>query len=75
VSGYTEWNLSAPVLKIDSATVEPSVLATSNGFRKSIHELAGTSKPPSAAPRTAQSSLVALSVVVGAVVVMLGRAM
>ncbi|KAJ7766589.1 glycoside hydrolase family 79 protein, partial [Mycena olivaceomarginata] len=59
----------------NTATVEPSVLATSNGFRKSIHELAGTSKPPSAAPRTAQSSLVALSVVVGAVVVMLGRAM
>ncbi|KAJ7301198.1 glycoside hydrolase family 79 protein [Mycena albidolilacea] len=75
VSGYTEWNLSAPVLKIDSATVEPSVLATSNGFRKSIHKLAGTSKPPSAAPRTAQSSLVVFSVAVGTVVVMLGRAM
>ncbi|KAJ7798872.1 glycoside hydrolase family 79 protein [Mycena olivaceomarginata] len=59
----------------NTATVEPSVLATSNGFRKSIHELAGTSKPPSAAPRTAKSSLVALSVVFGAVVVILGRVM
>ncbi|KAJ7303068.1 glycoside hydrolase family 79 protein [Mycena albidolilacea] len=59
----------------NTATVEPSVLATSNGFRKSIHELAGTSKPPSAAPRTAKSSLVALSVVFGAVVVILSRAM
>ncbi|KAJ6577637.1 hypothetical protein B0H19DRAFT_932173 [Mycena capillaripes] len=57
----------------NTATVDPSVLSTSNGFRMSGNELAGTSKPPSAAPRSAQASLIAVGVVIGAVVAMLGR--
>ncbi|KAJ6548770.1 hypothetical protein B0H19DRAFT_1221069 [Mycena capillaripes] len=59
----------------NTATVDPSVLSTSNGFRMSGHELAGTSKPPSAAPRSAQASLVGVGVAIGAVVAILGRAM
>jgi hypothetical protein len=39
----------------------------------SEHELAGTSKKPSAGPRTAQASLVGAGVVLGAMVVLLGR--
>lgn len=60
---------------IDAVTVNPSVLATSNGNRMSENELAGTSKPPNAAPRSAQASLVGVGIVIGAVVAMLGRAM
>ncbi|KAF8217332.1 glycoside hydrolase family 79 protein [Mycena galopus ATCC 62051] len=59
----------------NTATVDPSVLATSNGFQMSGHELAGTSKPPSAAPRSAQASVVLAGVLIGAVVAMLGRAL
>ncbi|KAJ7227744.1 glycoside hydrolase family 79 protein [Mycena haematopus] len=59
----------------NTATVDPSVLATSNGYRMSEHELAGTSKPPSAARHSAQTSLVVVGVVIGAVVAMLGRAL
>ncbi|KAJ6590373.1 glycoside hydrolase family 79 protein [Mycena sp. CBHHK59/15] len=44
----------------NTATVEPSVLATSNGNRMSMHELAGTSKPPkSGAARAAPAVLAA----------------
>ncbi|KAJ7923602.1 glycoside hydrolase family 79 protein [Mycena leptocephala] len=49
----------------NTATADPSLLATSNGYRMSEHELAGTSKPPSGAPRAAVASLGA--VVLGAV--------
>ncbi|KAJ7185827.1 glycoside hydrolase family 79 protein [Mycena filopes] len=59
----------------NTATVDPTVLATSNGNRMSDHDLAGTSKPPSAAPRTASASVIAAAVVVGAVVAVLGRVM
>jgi len=59
----------------NTVTVDPSVLATSNGFQMSEHELAGTSKPPSAALHSAHVSLlgVGVSVVLGAVVALLGR--
>jgi hypothetical protein len=59
----------------NTASVDPSVLATSNGFQMSEHELAGTSKPPNAAPRSAQASVVLAGVLIGAVVAMLGRAL
>ncbi|KAF7370061.1 Glyco-hydro-79C domain-containing protein [Mycena sanguinolenta] len=61
----------------NTATVDPSVLATSNGFQMSEHELAGTSKPPSAALHSARVSLfgVGVSVVLGAVVALVGRAL
>jgi hypothetical protein len=49
---------------INPATVDPSLLATSNGYRMSEHELTGTSKPPSGAPRAAALSM---SAVLGAV--------
>ncbi|KAJ7146974.1 glycoside hydrolase family 79 protein [Mycena epipterygia] len=52
----------------NTATVEPSVLATSNGNRMSMHELAGTSKPPrSGALRGIQISLILGTVLVGVV--------
>ncbi|KAJ7331318.1 glycoside hydrolase family 79 protein [Mycena albidolilacea] len=57
----------------NTAKVDPSILSTSNGYRMSEHELAGTSKKPSAGPRTAQASLVGAGVVLGAMVVLLGR--
>ncbi|KAJ6482192.1 glycoside hydrolase family 79 protein [Mycena vitilis] len=57
----------------NTATVDPSVLSTSNGYRMSEHELAGTSKPPSAAPRSAQASLIAVGVALGAALAVLGR--
>ncbi|KAJ7834157.1 glycoside hydrolase family 79 protein [Mycena leptocephala] len=44
----------------NTATVDPSLLATSNGYRMSEHELAGTSKPPSGAPRAAVRSMSAV---------------
>ncbi|KAJ7861061.1 glycoside hydrolase family 79 protein [Mycena leptocephala] len=44
--------------------VDPSLLATSNGYRMSEHELAGTSKPPSGAPCAA---VLSMSAVLGAV--------
>jgi hypothetical protein len=53
------------LLTINPATADPSLLATSNGYRMSEHELAGTSKPPSGAPRAVVASLGA--VVLGAV--------
>ncbi|KAJ7200294.1 hypothetical protein GGX14DRAFT_466601 [Mycena pura] len=60
----------------NTATVDPSVLATSNGNKMADHELAGTSKPPpSAAPRASTASLVLVGVVAGAVVALLGRSM
>ncbi|KAJ7031911.1 hypothetical protein C8F04DRAFT_1262545 [Mycena alexandri] len=59
----------------NTATVDPAVLSTSNGFRASDHDLAGTSKPPSAAPRTAQASFVAAGLVVATVVAVLARAL
>jgi hypothetical protein len=49
---------------INPATVDPSLLATSNGYRMSEHELAGTSKPPSGAPCAA---VLSMSAVLGAV--------
>ncbi|KAJ7141844.1 hypothetical protein C8R43DRAFT_583571 [Mycena crocata] len=57
----------------NTATVPPEVLATSNGNSFSAHELAGTSKPPSGAPRAMQAPLVLAGVLVGAVVALLGR--
>jgi hypothetical protein len=66
---------AAVLIRTNPATVDPSVLVTSNGYRMFEHELAGTSKPPSAAPRTAQVSLIVAGVVIGAVVALLGRAM
>ncbi|KAJ7034447.1 hypothetical protein C8F04DRAFT_1101881 [Mycena alexandri] len=59
----------------NTATVDPAVLSTSNGFRASDHDLAGTSKPPSAAPRTAQASFGAAGLVVATVVAVLARAL
>ncbi|KAJ7166857.1 hypothetical protein C8R46DRAFT_1271897 [Mycena filopes] len=56
----------------NTATVDPTVLATSNGYRMAEHELAGTSKPPSAAPHTAQISLITVGLVIGTVFMMLG---
>ncbi|KAJ7478241.1 hypothetical protein FB451DRAFT_1556993 [Mycena latifolia] len=56
----------------NTATVDMSMLATSNGNRFSEHELAGTSKPPSGA-HAVQAPLVLAGLVVGAVVAMLGR--
>ncbi|KAF7336209.1 Glyco-hydro-79C domain-containing protein [Mycena venus] len=58
----------------NTATVDPAVLSTSNGYKMSDHELAGTSKPPSAASPTAQASLIAVGLVIGTIVAMLGRA-
>ncbi|KAF7358218.1 Glyco-hydro-79C domain-containing protein [Mycena venus] len=59
----------------NTATVDPAVLSTSNGYKMSDHEMAGTSKPPKgAAPRTAQASLIAVGLVIGTIVAMLGRA-
>ncbi|KAF7342286.1 Glyco-hydro-79C domain-containing protein [Mycena venus] len=52
----------------DDSMVSPLVLSTTNGYKMAAHELAGTSKPPSAAPRIAQTSLVLgvlVSVIVG----------
>ncbi|KAJ7064883.1 hypothetical protein C8F01DRAFT_1128585 [Mycena amicta] len=49
----------------NTATADPTLLATSNGNRMSDHELSGTSKPPSAATRGAQVSLVTLGIVLG----------
>ncbi|KAJ6566783.1 hypothetical protein B0H19DRAFT_1138577 [Mycena capillaripes] len=57
----------------NTATVDPSILSTSNGFIASNHELAGTSKKPSAALRTVQASVAALGLVIGTVVAMVGR--
>ncbi|KAJ7181191.1 glycoside hydrolase family 79 protein [Mycena filopes] len=58
----------------NTASVDPALLATSNGNRMADHDLAGTSKPPNAALRTAQTSLLlALGLVLGTVVAMLGR--
>ncbi|KAJ7181190.1 hypothetical protein C8R46DRAFT_1187363 [Mycena filopes] len=59
----------------NTATVDPTVFATSNGNGMSDHDLAGTSKPPSVAPRMASASVIAAAVVVGAVVAVLGRVM
>ncbi|KAJ6543162.1 hypothetical protein B0H19DRAFT_1035502 [Mycena capillaripes] len=59
----------------NTATVDPAVLSTSNGFRASQHELAGTSKPPNAALRTAQAQLVAVGLMIATVWAMLGRAL
>ncbi|KAJ7166855.1 hypothetical protein C8R46DRAFT_1034846 [Mycena filopes] len=59
----------------NTVTADPTVFATSNGNRMSDHDLAGTSKPPSAAPRTVSASVIAAAVVVGAVVAVLGRVM
>jgi hypothetical protein len=59
----------------NTVTVNPTVLATSNGMMLSEHDLAGTSEAPSAAPRTAQASLIVVGVVIGAVVAILGRTM
>ncbi|KAF8217291.1 hypothetical protein K438DRAFT_2007856 [Mycena galopus ATCC 62051] len=59
----------------NTASVDPLVLATSSGFQMSGHELAGTSKPPSAASRSAQASVVLAGVLIGAVVAMMGRAL
>ncbi|KAF7318924.1 Glyco-hydro-79C domain-containing protein [Mycena chlorophos] len=42
----------------NTATVNPSVLATSNGNRMADYGLAGTSEPPSAAPRAFEASVV-----------------
>ncbi|KAF7325829.1 Glyco-hydro-79C domain-containing protein [Mycena kentingensis (nom. inval.)] len=55
----------------NTATIDPAVLATSNGNRMSEHELAGTSKPPSAAPRAFEVSLMALGLLLGGLLVML----
>ncbi|KAJ7911644.1 hypothetical protein B0H13DRAFT_1875599 [Mycena leptocephala] len=41
----------------NTATADPSLLATSNGYRMSEHEQTGTSKPPSGAPRAAALSI------------------
>ncbi|KAJ7064676.1 hypothetical protein C8F01DRAFT_771741 [Mycena amicta] len=57
----------------NTATVDPALMATSNGNRFSDHELAGTSKPPSAASRAAGVSMVVVGVLAGAVVALLGR--
>ncbi|KAJ7486841.1 hypothetical protein FB451DRAFT_1127091 [Mycena latifolia] len=57
----------------NTATVDPVVLATSNGFRNSDHELAGTSKAPSSSPRTVQAPLVTVGLAIGAIVALVGR--
>jgi hypothetical protein len=49
---YSYYCLLATSLIIP-VTADPSLVATSNGYRMSEHELAGTSKPPSGAPRAA----------------------
>ncbi|KAJ7167195.1 glycoside hydrolase family 79 protein [Mycena crocata] len=57
----------------NTATVPSSVLATSNGYRMSEHEIAGTSKKPSAASRGVQASLVGVGLMIGVVGAILGR--
>ncbi|KAJ7671748.1 hypothetical protein B0H17DRAFT_989262 [Mycena rosella] len=57
----------------NTATVDAAVLATSNGYRMSEHELAGTSKAPSAA-RAVQAPLVAVGLAMGTVLAVVGRA-
>ncbi|KAJ6590236.1 hypothetical protein B0H10DRAFT_1961170 [Mycena sp. CBHHK59/15] len=54
----------------NTATVDPSVLSTSNGNRASEHELAGTSKPPKSG---ALAAVPPLAMAVGAALVLLGR--
>ncbi|KAF7307843.1 Glyco-hydro-79C domain-containing protein [Mycena kentingensis (nom. inval.)] len=56
----------------NTATVDPAVLATSNGNKMADHELAGTSRPPSAAPGATSASMVLLGGLVGALVAFLG---
>ncbi|KAJ6573387.1 glycoside hydrolase family 79 protein [Mycena vulgaris] len=60
----------------NTATVEPAVLSTSNGYRMDEHELAGTSRAPSGAPRALQASasLVTVGLMLGAVLAVMGRA-
>ncbi|KAJ7669142.1 hypothetical protein B0H17DRAFT_1018163 [Mycena rosella] len=58
----------------NTATVDPSVLSTSNGYRMSGHELAGTSKAPNAAQRAVQAPLITtLGLALGAILVLGGR--
>ncbi|KAJ7457799.1 glycoside hydrolase family 79 protein [Mycena latifolia] len=57
----------------NTATVGPDVLATSNGYKMSEHELAGTSKAPSGA-MSVRAPLVAVGVAIGAVLALMGRA-
>ncbi|KAF7322011.1 Glyco-hydro-79C domain-containing protein [Mycena kentingensis (nom. inval.)] len=71
----TTFSTTAKTRHRNTATIDPAVLATSNGNRFSEHELAGTSKPPSAAPRAASASLIVMGVLVGAVGALLGRAL
>ncbi|KAJ6574201.1 hypothetical protein B0H19DRAFT_933133, partial [Mycena capillaripes] len=56
----------------NTATVDPTVLSTSNGFVAANYELAGTSKRPSAVLRTAQAPLAVVGLVIGTFVVMFG---
>ncbi|KAK7018564.1 Glyco-hydro-79C domain-containing protein [Favolaschia claudopus] len=56
----------------NTAKVDPTALSTSNGYRMSEHELAGTSKPPKDAASVTHASLVFVGVVVGAIVALLG---
>ncbi|KAJ6556440.1 glycoside hydrolase family 79 protein [Mycena capillaripes] len=58
----------------NTATVDPSVLSTSNGYRMDDHELAGTSKAPSAALRSLQGPLITLGLAIGTIAVILGWA-
>ncbi|KAF7315155.1 Glyco-hydro-79C domain-containing protein [Mycena indigotica] len=52
----------------NTVTVDPAVLATSNGNKFADHELAGTSRPPSAASRTAGVSVAVVTLLLGWVV-------
>ncbi|KAJ7457804.1 glycoside hydrolase family 79 protein [Mycena latifolia] len=56
----------------NTATVDPAVLATSNGFRMD-HELGGTSKAPSGA-RALQAPLVVVGFAIGTILTVIGRA-
>ncbi|KAJ7117214.1 glycoside hydrolase family 79 protein [Mycena crocata] len=56
----------------NTATVPPEVLATSNGNSFDAHELAGTSRAPSAATRMVQAPMVLAGLAIGAVI-LLGR--
>ncbi|KAF7316422.1 Glyco-hydro-79C domain-containing protein [Mycena indigotica] len=55
----------------NTATIDASVLATSNGNRMADHGLGGTSKPPSAAPRAVEVPVItALGFVLGGILML-----
>ncbi|CAK5267955.1 unnamed protein product, partial [Mycena citricolor] len=67
------WILSHPFLTCTAATVDPAVLATSNGMRMSEYGLAGTSKPPSAGQNVRVSVVTLALGVLAATVLVMGR--